>query len=86
MGRDYAISGQTFGEIFGQPSGIRFYSDPEHRLWMECEFPQIFRLQGDSLEELSPSDRELCECGTRMQFLWKTDKTGEAFITIETEA
>ena len=86
VGRDYAISGQTFGEIFGQPSGIRFYSDPEHRLWMECEFPQIFRLQGDSLEELSPSDRELCECGTRMQFLWKTDKTGEAFITIETEA
>ena len=86
VGRDYAISGQTFGEIFGQPSGIRFYSDPEHRLWMECEFPQIFRLQGDSLEELSPSGRELCECGTRMQFLWKTDKTGEAFITIETEA
>ena len=86
VGRDYAASGQTFGEIFGQPSGIRFYSDPEHRLWMECEFPQIFRLQGDSLEELSPSDRELCECGTRMQFLWKTDKTGEAFITIETEA
>lgn len=86
VGRDYAVSGQTFGEIFGQPSGIRFYSDPEHRLWMECEFPQIFRLQGDSLEEASPSDRELCEGGSRMQFLWKTGKTGEAFITIETEA
>lgn len=86
VGRNYEVSGQTFGEIFGQSSGIRFYSDSEHRLWMECEFPQIFQLHEGSSEKTLPSDRELCERGSRMQFLWKNDKIGGAFITIETEA
>lgn len=85
-GKNYEVSEWTFGEIFGVSSGIRFSTDEQHRLWMECEFPAIFRVRDSSGGEDPAVEKELCESGTRMVFLWKPEEKDEISITVETEA